>query len=336
MKKLVFLPLILITTIIYAQPRIVVQNGSATVFANINDAISAASAGDTIYLPGGGFGLSPATIDKTLHWVGVGHYPDSTSATNATRITSLLSFTGNCDNSTFEGIYFTSSLNFGSSDNDAMNISIKRCRVAATINMRATSADTVATNFTITESVVGTLQANYASNCLVEKSMIFGTVNAFYQSFFNYNDFNYSGSYLFTSVNSCLFKNNVFSTSIGMRSTESCEFSYNLCAGTFPFNPETSTHTESNNITDVGGNNIYTTITSTNNIFYYDNDYHLQPGCPGIGAAEDGTNIGIYGTSLPYKEGAVPYYPHIRTVSIDNSASGGQLGVQITVAAQER
>ncbi|QGY47337.1 hypothetical protein GM418_27820 [Maribellus comscasis] len=336
MKKLILLPFIFVATLIYAQPRIVVQNGSASVYTNINDAILAANSGDTIYLPGGGFNISPVTIDKTLHWVGVGHYPDSTSATKATRIITSLVFTGNCDNSTFEGIYFTNSLSFGSSGNDAMNISIKRCRVGSTLNLRASSSDTVATNFVISESVMSTLNAYNASNCLIEKSMLFGGLNNFHQSFFDHNNFNYSGSYLLTYVNGCLFKNNIFSYYYGMRYTESCEFSYNLYSGALPYNPETSTHTGTNNITDVGGDNIYTTITGTNYSFSYDNDYKLKTGCPGIGAAEDGTDIGVYGTLLPYKEGAVPYYPHIRSVSVDSEASGGQLGVQITVAAQER
>jgi hypothetical protein len=53
------------------------------------DAYTAAANGDTIYLPGGGF-APPGAFDKGIIIYGVGHYPDSTAATNKTVISADL------------------------------------------------------------------------------------------------------------------------------------------------------------------------------------------------------------------------------------------------------
>ena len=55
MKKHYFLPLLFLAFTGFAQKQIVVQNSTAQTFNDLNAAIAAASAGDTLYIPGGGF-----------------------------------------------------------------------------------------------------------------------------------------------------------------------------------------------------------------------------------------------------------------------------------------
>ncbi|QIA06322.1 hypothetical protein [Draconibacterium halophilum] len=342
MKKLYFLPLLFLAITTFAQKQFVVQNGTAQTFDDLNVAITAASVGDTIYLPGGGFSISTA-VDKTLHWRGVGHYPDSTVATGHTQITNQVTFSGSCDNSSFEGIFFQSNVIFGSTDDDCTGVDMKRCRIGGTLYLRNTTdigSGNPDLSFHLTECVTQGIDGRYGKNVRVEKNLIFSTLNNFYQSFFNHNsvnDYDYNNRVIEYCEN-CQFTNNVFSYSYGLYNTYNCNFENNLFQSSLPYDPTTSTMTGSGNITDVGWQNIYTDISNSANIytFSYDNDYHLKSGSPGINTATDGTNIGIYGTSLPYKEGAVPYHPHIQTADIDNEAVGGNLGVQIRVAAQER
>ena len=349
MKKLYFLPFLFLAIAGFAQKQIVVQNGTAQTFSDLNAAIAAASAGDTLYIPGGGFSVS-AAVDKTLHWRGVGHYPDSTSATGHTQITNGVTFSGNCDNSTFEGIYFTGSLVFGSTDNEATGIVMKHCRVSGNLSMRnntSTSGGYPDLDFTLSESVVQNIYANYGTNIKVEKNLIFGGLLYFYQCYFNHNDFCSSTSHLLNGCNNCQFLNNAFAYSQGQTASANCNFQNNIFQGGMFYDPVTSTHTGSGNVHSVTWQNLFTTITGNIYTFSYDNDYHLKTGTTGtaedgttgvtiFGTATDGTNAGIYGTALPYKEGAVPYAPHIRTANVDNQAVSGNLGVQITVAAQER
>lgn len=350
MKKLYFLPLLFLAITGFAQKQIVVQNGTAQTFSDINAAITAAVAGDTIYIPGGGFTLSSTTIDKTLHWRGVGHYPDSTVATGFTTINSALTFTGNCDNSTFEGINFASSLVFGSTGNEATGIEMKHCRVQGNLSLRS-SADISGgypdLDFTLSECVTQAVLGNYGTNIRLEKNLVFGPLFTFYQCYFNHNNFCTSSSYVLNSCTNCQFINNVFAYSQGQSGTSNCNFQNNIFQGGMFYDPVTSSHTGSGNIHSVAWQNVFTALTTSIYTFSYDNDYHLKTTSTGttedgttgvsiLGTATDGTNAGIYGTALPYKEGAVPYAPHIRTANIDNEAVSGNLGVQVTVAAQER
>ena len=348
MKKFSFLPLLFLSLIGFGQKQIVVQNGTAHSFENLTTAIDSANAGDTIYIPGGGF-ASPATIDKTLHWRGVGHYPDSTAATGFTNITNNVNFSGNCDNSTFEGICFTGSLVFGSTDNEATGIVMRRCRVIGNLSMRnnnGTSNGYPDLDFTLTECVTQGVYGNHGTNIKLEKNMIFGTTAYFYQCYFNHNYF-CTNDYVVQYAFNCQYINNVFAQNQSIRYSENCNFQNNIFNGGMPYNPVTQTFTGSGNIHSVGATNIFTSITGNIYSFSYDNDYHLKLGTTGTaedgtvgvsisGTATDGTNAGIYGTSLPYKEGAVPYAPHIQSATVDNQAVSGNLGVQITVAAQER
>ena len=190
MKKFCFLPIILFSVLSFGQSQFVVQNVTTQVFSNINLALSAANAGDTLYIPGGNFTISSASIDKSLHWIGVGHYPAYTTATQSSKITTNLEFKGNCDGSSFEGIHFTGSLHFGSTDNEAVNILIKRCRVEGPIFFRTTSAGFPEINFHITESVLRSVDAMNGTNCLVEKNIITAEFSNFRQSMIKHNVIN--------------------------------------------------------------------------------------------------------------------------------------------------
>ncbi len=340
MKKLVFLTLLFVSALAVAQPHFVVQNRTSKVFNNINTAIAAANAGDTLYIPGGGFSIS-AAVDKTMHWIGVGHYPDSTPATGPTKIVSPVYFSGNSDNSSFEGIDFTSNFEIGSSNNELENLVMKRCRVRGTLFLRAATTGNPNINAQISECVLYDVDGRNASNCHFEKCIINYMINNFNQSFFDFNYCNlinpsWWNTITLNSIKNSLFTNNVFSVEYSLNNVESCVFSYNLYAGGLPFDPVISTNTGKNNIINVGDVNIYTTITTSNQDFQYANNYRLKAGCPGIGAADDGTDIGIFGSSLPYKEGAVPSYPHVTSAKIDRKAIDGKVGVKITVTAQER
>ncbi|MEI7983947.1 MAG: hypothetical protein WCI71_20035 [Bacteroidota bacterium] len=71
--------------------------------------------------------------------------------------------------------------------------------------------------------------------------------------------------------------------------------------------------------------------------FSYTNNYHLKSTSNGHNAGTDGTDVGIYGTLIPYKEAAVPFNPHISSKSIGSTTNPtGTLDVDIRVSAQDR
>jgi Pyruvate/2-oxoacid:ferredoxin oxidoreductase delta subunit len=69
-------------------------------------------------------------------------------------------------------------------------------------------------------------------------------------------------------------------------------------------------------------------------IFY--NGFHLNPLSPGINAGTDGTDIGIYGGLYSWKDGSIPFNPHIQQKTISGTTdNNGNLNVNIKVEAQD-
>ena len=322
-------------TVLNAQHTFVVQNGTSTsLFESLTNAYNSANSGDTIYLPGGVFTV-PTPVSKSLTWFGVGHYPDSTQATYFTQITNSVNFNGDTDGSTLTGIFFSNSISFGEAANNAENINLSRCRMPG-ITLKQNS-DTTDIGFSITECVITShIYANNSSNVTFEKNLVFGTINTFQNTHFDYNSINvYEGvSRLIRNCSNCLFTNNIFGYVHLLDNTNNCYFNNNLFQSTmnFPY----GTNEGTNNITNVGWANFYQTITGNIYTFSYDNNYHLQTNNPTWATfSTDSTEPGIYGSLLPYKEGAVPINPHIRSTVINQKTTNGILPVQITVGAQD-
>ena len=77
------------------------------------------------------------------------------------------------------------------------------------------------------------------------------------------------------------------------------------------------------------------TSLDVNSIYTY--NLHLRPNSPLHNAGTDGTDIGIYGGLFPWKEGSVPFNPHIQTKTIGNITDGnGNLQINIKVKAQDQ
>ena len=87
-----------------------------------------------------------------------------------------------------------------------------------------------------------------------------------------------------------------------------------------------------NNYTNIPQANIF--VNQTGTTFNYTHDYHLQAPTTYLGT--DGTQVGIYGGTFPYKEGAVPLNPHIQLKNIaPTTDANGDLQIQIQVKAQD-
>jgi hypothetical protein len=140
---------------------IAVKGISGTSFLkNIDSAIYFANAGDTLYLPGGGFNISNP-IAKAIHIIGAGCDLDSSNATNAT-VLNAINFSLNSSNSSVEGCYITNNI---ISAKNLNNIKISRCTITSGMKI-----DSFCTNFTIKENVftngLGYANSTYCSQSL--------------------------------------------------------------------------------------------------------------------------------------------------------------------------
>lgn len=349
MKSLLLTTFLFLGFISMAQYKFAVQGASGSQFySSIELAYTNASSGDTIYIPGGAFNLSGGllTVDKEIHLVGVGHYPDSTQATNYSYLNGTIRLITGSDNSSVTGIYLNGYINLGSSSTsqDVDQITITRCNVDnIQLGYSVSANNSSSTGHLIQENVIRhMIYVNSTQNVLIQNNIIISAITGFNGNILVKNNV-FINSYGCPGYNingtGGVFENNVFyadnygCSGSPIHYATSCTFTNNLFAYplTFPY----GTNIDAGNITGVNPSDIFVNHTGTT--FEYNYDYHLSPASGGQNAGVDGTDIGIYGSSNPYKEGAVPFNPHIIEQMIDSQTnSNGEINVQIKVGAQDQ
>jgi hypothetical protein len=341
--KYLIVPVCLLFSASFAVAQTVVMlhktNGTQQAFySNIAlvDAYNAAAAsGDTIYLPGGGF-APPATFDKGVIIYGVGHYPDSTSATNKTIISSGFAIGENADRFHLEGVQVNGGIN--TAYNQAVDyVVLKRNYINGIIDIQGTNT-TNPSRFMLIEGnvIVGQIVATNGQQVLVTNNITMSNLVNFNGCVMRNNVFLYesgssSGStYVLVSCNNNVLENNVFYYSFTWGITGIQTFTKNVF---FAAAPSLGVSVDINNFK--GADRATFFVTNNGSPFSYTQNYHLSNAGNFVGA--DGKQVGIYGGSFPYKEGAVPSPPHVRSKAITSSTDGqGKLNVQITTTAQDK
>ncbi|MEO7080910.1 MAG: hypothetical protein ABIY71_05250, partial [Flavobacteriales bacterium] len=336
-------------------PRIVLQGtGEPQVFMSIDSAVAAAQPNDKLYFSGGTFttGNGGITLDKPLHWIGAGISQDST---NVTALTMLRTVNGNftfltgAGGSSFTGIHFYPDggntfygnvLQYGTTQlNDApLNMVFERCSFQCAVKVGIPDS-----NNSVDLTTPGS--SSSFNECIFTGGVTAWGLSA---TTFTRCDFaslveNFRPSGLF--MDHCIARNSIVNCD-GFLIKNSVLLSLN--EGTF------QSSGAMNNcllVADVAGSGVGSNVTVSNNIygqtgtifvndantadFQWSDDLNLASGSPGIGAADDGTDIGIYGSASPFKAGAVPYNPHYRQATIATSTNpNGDLPVNIRVATQ--
>lgn len=338
-------------TLSHAQSMIALESGSNTSFyTNLEDAVTASTNGDIIYLPGGSFTPvgNELSIDKNIDIIGVGHYPDSTLATGQTILNGSVRIKTGADGGSLQGIYITGSVFFGSdAANQVINgYSISRCFVSSNLCLayNLSSLNPTTQNINISENVlVGHVLFANATNLNISKNVFQSYVaKTTSQALFSNNVFliHATGGCLstptFHDINGSIFNNNIVTNAgcsgIYTGTFTGNSFNHNIFSAgpTFPFagNPGTG------NIINQSLATIF--VNQPTPVFDYTYDLHLVSPSPGENAGTDGTDIGLYGTSFPYKAGAVPSNPHVSgKVIAPQTNSQGELNINISVGAQE-
>lgn len=350
MTKRIFFSLVVLCILnysVFAQYNFVVQNGTATVFKTLDLAYSNASTGDTIYLPGGSFNL-PGLIDKPLVWYGVGYHPDSTEATYFTRINNQATFSGNCDNMFISGIHFESNVVIGSNGNDAVNVTIHRCRIKGSLSLKYADGDERDINTLVTECIIdGTIDGSYGNNVHIEKCILKGYYYRFRSSLMENcimtlggRDNSWGRSYCINDCQNCLIINSIFNYNayasfwFDRYNNRNNRFDNNIFAAPAAF-PD-GTNTGLMNLTSVDLTSVFEHIEGDLQDFSFIHDFHLKTASPAIGAGTGGIDIGIYGPADAFKVGGLPVVPHIRKVEIDQRTNNGLLHIEIEAASQDK
>ncbi len=333
-KTTLLLVFIAVTVTLSAQQRVALHsNGTTTIFGGSTpfvDAYNAAVAGDTIYLPGAAL-TAPSIIDKRLTIFGAGHYPDSTTATNKTFLSSTLTISENADSLFLEGMEINGNIQF-SNNHKVDYVVISRCMFNQLYYQGNQTTPCEYNN--IKECVINySVQLDNANSCALTNNIIReriynGNNNAIYNNILLFNGSSYY--YTLVNVDNSSISNNIFvkpDASIHV-SCESSTFSNNI----FGYNPAAGSNLFVNNYPNVDLAALFVNFGGGN--FDYSYDFHLSN--PSIYPGTDNTQVGIYGGLFPYKTSAVPLNPHIYYKNISSTTdANGLLNIEVSVSAQQ-
>ncbi|MDD4598130.1 MAG: hypothetical protein PHW35_09195 [Lentimicrobiaceae bacterium] len=339
LKIFVFIAVSIFLTanVLHAQSKITLSHlGVPTFYISLTDALAAAANGDTLYLPGGT--IQPSSdiiVNKSVHIVGAGHYPDSSAATGRTEVNVLRYLTGS-GNGSLQGCSINSLYIGHASNQNITGVSVTRCLVG-TLRIGNDAVSTISNIMLADNVLTGQLYINsaYSGVTLHRNFMYSNNLNGFGKGLFISNNIIYVqyNNALYNFVN-CNFENNIIvstSTSNIQLGSQNCNFTNNLFIPTVSY---WGSNTQQNSILN---QTLANTFENAGTGFSYNSNYHLKPSSPGVNYGTDGTDVGIYGTISPYKEGAVPFNPHIVFKSISTETTPeGILNVTISVSAQER
>ncbi len=296
-------------------------------------AYSAAQSGDTLYISGGSY-TPPAVFDKQLTVFGAGHFVDSTQATGKTFINGNIVLSENSDLFYMEGVEITGKFDI-STNHMVNNVVVKRCKINGAFNALGDLSNPSSNLSLIGNVLMSRLNLENIQNALLSNNII---SNTFQNSNGNLIINNIVMGYIWGSSMDYLFygNNNTLNNNIFL--WEGYNANVNGSGNVFNNNlyvepaPNYGTASVSlDNYTGVLQSAIF--MNQSGAAFNYSHDYHLQ--APSTYLGTDNTQVGIYGGTFPYKEGAVPLNPHIQIKNIaPTTNSNGDLQIQIQVEAQ--
>jgi hypothetical protein len=333
-----------------AQKLITVQSTNDVFqYESIDSALANAIDGDQIFIPGGSYTVGDLHLNKSLLIFGAGHYPDSTTATGQTLFNGNVILSNGSSAGLITGLSINGDIKVDTTGMDSVsNFTITRCTFKNLMLSSNGLPPTNARNFSIHENVIrGNIMGANTIGVNCSKNIVEGFLGYLQTAVILNNDFIGTGNCIdlphaiIWVVNSSI-DNNIFLYSTPGSCPTALFFDTNSVNNvmmnnlfTMNLNFPVGGNSGLNNIVSQPVNTIFTSAAGTT--FSYGDNYHLNPGSPGIYGGTDTHDIGIYGTADPFKEGSAPFNPHIRQKSVSTMTNPqGLLNVHIKVAAQER
>lgn len=345
MKKITFFLILSVSCLLstYSQQKITIQNGSKTQFYDtLKDALNKAISGDTLYLPGATMMHNEdIIIDKKLSIIGVGWDNDAIEGLKPTLIKNndggytKIVLSNGADGSFISGCIFGG---LSLERNTAVqNITLFRNLLRGSIELGdyTCSSKFVYIIENRMDGMVG-ISGNNSSNCIIRNNcMPNAGISFFIHSKINNNVMSSVGQFEFCDIeNNCILSHIAYTLDVVLYG---CTFNNNAFNKAFTI-PNYGSSGQPNN--NSGKNNIDNVAFSEEligGVNNHPNYYELKAGSSLKNAGTDGTDIGMYGGSNPYKKGAVPMNPHIDKFSVsDATNTDGKLKIDIQVSAQTR
>lgn len=333
--KIVLLSLI---AFINAKATVITVNNTvagAAQFMQINPAIAAANAGDTVYVSGSASTYASCNINKSITLLGPGSFSSKQNAFPAS-IADII-FASNTSNVTIAGFNITNSLvvsKFNVSFNSTINyVTIKNNVFPAGVFGLYFNNLTNSSNFLISGNILGSIDFSMVpspnvSNITLENNIINGYINSLIcpNTLLSNNVF-YNVTNAFNSaITNAIIQNNIFYNAHPSNFANGCTYLNNLTYSTsltYPVLVGTGNIDNSDpqfiNVGAIGG------YVSTYN-------FGLQASSPAHNAGTDGKDLGIYGGSaFVALSGETNNMPVVRQMTIINTnvSQNGNLNVKV-------
>ncbi len=293
-----------------------VNNNGGGQYSNLQTAIDAINAGDTIYVSGSNTNYGTVTLKKRVTIIGTGANPQKqnplvSSVYNV--IFDSLVFVSNASGSVVEGLNITGTIYCNNAH--PQNITILRNE------FNSCSVGMGSSNWVFANNICASIQINNNSNITIAGNIIEDMVYASNQptvkitnNLFFYN----SSNNAFSQVYNDTITNNIFYGAAPL-GCSLCVFYNNLTFNTSQDTVAYGNNSGSGNF--IAHDPMFKYIQTLNYQFSPTNNYMLSSSSPGYGTGTDGSDIGPYGGSN-YLQGVSPIglepaIPQVKTMSIN-------------------
>ena len=308
----------LLSSTVQAKIWIVDNTGKLSDYKDTPAAISAASAGDTIFLGGGGSSYTSLNLTKKLCLIGPGYFltenPGNNEYSGSASMISLTLSSGS-DGSSIIGLRLTYCFI------NANNTLVKRCFSNSTIAISG-SNNLFIQNYFLNETSTGATVTVTGINNVIRNNAIFGfgvynrAINSSTANIIENN----SLSGVLTITESTVGNNILFD---GSATLTNCTV-YNNIGNLDQFG------VANGNKSNVNMTTVFVSTGST------DGKWQLAAASPAKGAAYDGTDCGMFGGTDPYVLSGIPDIPFFSSIIVPGRTSTGNgLNVKISIKANK-
>lgn len=303
-------------------------------YTSLSAAVTNAMLGDTIQIHPSATAYGNATINKTLHLVGLGHNPALSKYGEKASVGNIY-FSGNCANSSVRGLQVGAITT--TSPSNVTDIIIANNRILSYVNCANSPSWQ---DWVIEGNLFETAYVQPRGDGWIIRNNIFDNTTWALQNADNTDSFLnnlviLSNGNFATNCSNPIVNNNIFilegSTTEVVVSNSAIVFNNNLSHNTtgytvVPFKDG------SNNLenTSPGFSFAYTNIAD-----YYNNDYNVSGAAENAGT--DGTDLGVFGANFNFDiDGRPDDYPYMTSLDISNSSVPLGQNINVTFTAGKK
>lgn len=317
------------------------QSGFDADFSSLATAISAANSGDSLYIEPSSISYGAVVIDKQLFLIGPGHNPDF-SPYNA--YMSSISLSSNSTGTILKGLSFGQLATYAGTVVNDIVVSGCYCYAQNPISLSGSSTmnNWIFEGNVITSQTNGINLASLGANAIFRNNYLEVTAgsiiiqNAPSGSVFDHNVMIVSGNPTFGSAINGLNTNIEITNNILLIGTTSASPPASGCLSCLWEN--NITYSSTLNLSPLPGTNFnnidpeFVNYPTVQNTYSYAYDFHFTDSSVGIGAATDGSDIGLYGGIFNFSatgaDGGIPEVVNF-TIATSTAPSGGTITIHL-------